>query len=756
MTKLGLTALGLGALAVSLGACAADPSGGAAGGRRLALLVGCTKYPSLPAKWRLEGPANDIALWRRLLRERFGFKPEHIKVLSEAAGGDDAPTRAHIEREFRRLAREARPGDQVFVSLSGHGSQQPEPDPPDPDYPEPDGLNEVFLPSDVSSAGGKGASIPNGIADDDLRKWVKAITDTGASLWVVADCCHSGTMLRGADDEVTRQVPAEELIAPEVLERARRRAAARGGQTRGAGGEVSPPVRLTRASEHLAAVYASQASEVTLEKSFPDPEAPKTQKKFGLLSYTLCQILTQAPTALTYRELVQRVQTRYLHDGRSWPTPLVEGSDLDHEVFGIRDWPGRSRFVLTRDATGTWKVNGGALHGLTDNSVLAVRLPGAAAPAGHVRVRRADPLESVVQPCAYAEAAERADLPADGSAGCEVVYLDFGSLQLKVAVQPAAAGQGQDWSKDGAPQSLDRPDTSATRRLDQQLARAAADVSLFQVVADPRQADWLVRSVAGKVYLLPAQGVKQTRDGHAETAMFGPLAVADPAAELRGHLDRIARAQNLVKLATDASGEMVRDTTAGPVSVEVELVKFRDRSDRKGEVVRRDAARPTVHDGDHIAFRVHNRGRVAVDVTLLFVDSDFGISVIWPDPRTVTDNRILPDRAVTVGRSRVSSGKTKGLEHVVIIAVQGEGAPVDFSCLAQPTLERAKVKVAARGGGPDALASPLGQLFRNALYGGGVGRRGLGADDVDKYALKLLSLHTLDRAAKGGPSGTGR
>ena len=65
---------------------------------------------------------------------------------------DRRPTRANIEREFRRLADRAGPGDQVFVLLAGHGDCQPESDPPHPLHPEPDGIAEVFLPADVRPA----------------------------------------------------------------------------------------------------------------------------------------------------------------------------------------------------------------------------------------------------------------------------------------------------------------------------------------------------------------------------------------------------------------------------------------------------------------------------------------------------------------------------------------------------------------------------------------------------------------------------
>src|SRR5947209_4341962 len=84
---------------------------------RHALLVGCTKYPGLGEKFWLTGPGNDVIMVRDLLLKQFAFSPDHVMTLSEKEGemkgADRYPTRANIEREFKRLAKVARAGDQV-------------------------------------------------------------------------------------------------------------------------------------------------------------------------------------------------------------------------------------------------------------------------------------------------------------------------------------------------------------------------------------------------------------------------------------------------------------------------------------------------------------------------------------------------------------------------------------------------------------------------------------------------------------------
>ena len=74
---------------------------------------------------------------------------------------------------------------------------------------------------------------------------------------------------------------------------------------------------------------------------------------------------------------------------------------------------------------------------------------------------------------------------------------------------------------------------------------------------------------------------------------------------------------------------------------------------------------------------------------------------------------------------------------MMVIAVKGEGQPVDFTCLAQPTLEKAE-EAATRGSGKRSLGLPLGQLLKNAVYAQGAAR-GLDVVDADTQSLRLLS-----------------
>ncbi|MCC6418852.1 MAG: caspase family protein [Gemmataceae bacterium] len=686
-------------------------------GNRHALLVGCTTYPGLAKRFQLQGPANDVVLMRQVLMTRFGFPDAAIVTLSEAAGADRRPTRANIKREFERLARVAGKGDQVVILMAGHGSQQPDQAP----YDEPDGLDEIFLPADCGAWDGGQGAVKNSIVDDELEGWCKAITDRGASLWVVVDSCHSGTVLRGGD-EVAREIPPDELIPRAALDRARREAADRQ-RTRGAG-QVPAPKQPPR----LVGIYAAQPHEPTVERTMPPDGTGK--RRYGLLTYTLCQVLTQATSPVTYRELAQRIHAQYVHWGRTGPTPLIEGTDLDREVLGTKTWPGRSRFALVGDAENGWKVNAGALHGLTEGSILAVYPPagkaGAGKPVGHVRITRTGPLDADVAPCAHAGVAAPKHLPADGR--CEPVYLDFGVHRMKVAFEHG------------------KSPSEPLQRLEQQARKLAKDPgAVFTVVDDAGRAGWVVQEEGGKLYLLPGEVARRAGPRQEASPARFALDGDTPAAKLRDALERIHRAQGLLALGAAPAEEVARGEAA--VDVEAVMLKLRGKADPRGEPVAWKDRGVQLAAGDHVAWRLTNRSRFAVDVSLLFIDSGHGIYAVFPRPGTTADNRLLPGQTFRTGAVRVNA-KTTGLEHMLVIAVRADGPPVDFTCLAQPTLERAE-QAATRGAARQTLASPLGRLFQNALYARGA-TRGLDAEAIDNHALRLLSWRVVPGGAKAG------
>jgi hypothetical protein len=138
-----------------------------------ALCVGINDYPG--TNMDLAGCVNDAKDWRGLLEGR-GYA---VTTLLDAEA-----TRANIVEGLKALVAGARAGDSLVFTFSGHGSWLP-----DDDSDEPDARDEMMCPYDVTQ--------DQFLLDDDLHA-VFSQKPQGAQLYVIADCCHSGSVTRYA------------------------------------------------------------------------------------------------------------------------------------------------------------------------------------------------------------------------------------------------------------------------------------------------------------------------------------------------------------------------------------------------------------------------------------------------------------------------------------------------------------------------------------------------------------------------------
>ena len=680
---------------------------------RRALLIGVTKYDNLPRDRHLSGPSHDAHLMARLLVERYQFPAEGIVTLTEDEGKPaHRPTRANIEREFRRLADQAREGDQVVVLLAGHGSQQPESDPPDAVNPEPDGLDEIFLPADVGAWQGTRERLPSAIVDDDMGTWLRAITAKRAYVWAIFDCCHSGTMTRGT--EVFRELPPETLVPREELVRARQRAAQRQETTRGESSREQASFAPADASDYLVSVYACRPTEVTPESLQP-PESPHATYH-GLLTYSLVQVLTESAESKTppsYRDLVRRLQIQYAARPQGSPTPLVEGKGQDRIVLGTEDVT-KSPLLLTRDQD-VYKLNAGDLYGLTPASILAVDSSSATGPdgkpklLGHVQVVATRPFESTVEPCAYEGSALVNDLQSFST--CRVVLIDCALQRFKVAIV--------------TPQGVDAARTQVQRAVQ---PLGDPKTGLVELVADPAAAHWVLRVEQGKLEMVEACG---NRTPFALPAPDSPTL----SKALRQNIEKIYRARNLVAVSSRFESERNRGTSA--VDVELQVLRHKTQSD-KGEGLPAPACGWVFQPGDLISFGVHNNTKTMhLDVTLLVIGSDFEIQPFYPQPGEL--GQVLePGQTLMTPApwGEISNDPPFGPENLVVIAVPATNPPADFTALAQGGLPLARA-ADARG----ILRSPLGQLLESAMFRNGT-RGPMKRSVAREHGMRILNWRT--------------
>ena len=144
-----------------------------------ALCVGINDYPG--TNMDLAGCVNDARDWQALLEAR-GY---HVDPLH-----DGEATRARIVEALTSIIGSAAEGDSVVFMFAGHGSWLP-----DDNGDEPDARDEMMCPVDVMQE--------QYLLDDDLNK-IFCAKRAGARLYVIADCCHSGSVVRYAPPPARR------------------------------------------------------------------------------------------------------------------------------------------------------------------------------------------------------------------------------------------------------------------------------------------------------------------------------------------------------------------------------------------------------------------------------------------------------------------------------------------------------------------------------------------------------------------------
>lgn len=141
-----------------------------------ALVVGINAYRDAP----LRGCVNDTELMHGLLVNEFDFPADDVRVLC-----DGRATTAEIKRRLDWLTRDTRADDVLVFHYSGHGSQVRDRGKLDE---LADHKDEILCPVDLDWK-------DLVVTDDDLAFYFRRIAP-GARLYVVLDCCHSGTGTR--------------------------------------------------------------------------------------------------------------------------------------------------------------------------------------------------------------------------------------------------------------------------------------------------------------------------------------------------------------------------------------------------------------------------------------------------------------------------------------------------------------------------------------------------------------------------------
>jgi hypothetical protein len=650
-----------------------------------ALVVACTEYPNLPQRNWLIGPKNDAAMVRDYLLkstpEGVRFAPDNVTVLAkDVEGAAGLPTLAAIRAALADIAAKAQRDDFVYLHFSGHGAQQPEM----VSGNETDGLDEIFLPVDINKWTDRSKGVPNALIDDDMGTALDVIRDKGAFVWIVFDCCHSGTATRAAevDDEMPRKVEFADLVGGDEAQQAAAlkaydeivtAAASRGLDENG---QRKPAFNLTPtgaepvAKGKLVAFYAAQTVETTPE--MPLPRGQQDATRFGLFSFTILSKLAQNPD-ITYRQLGQAVLEQYSADGRERPTPLFEG-ELDARVFGtskldaVLQWP-----IKVKD--GEITIAAGLLQRLTPGSRLAV-LPSALSQlsdaVGYLEVQSARNLESRLKPVEHGDKPALAAEAIPPNSYARVAEL---SVDYRLAVARPSPTQGLE------------DDVAMVNSVLDELAAAKDSGFRIELVEPGRSADLRLavlreNAIAGAakdatdkpaLWFLPASGDVTLRDGSRP-----PLIIIHPDDRQR-LVDATAKNITTIFRATGLS-RLAAASDYRPDEVSVQFLIRRKDSDAMEPM--QASVVPRVSPGDEIHIDAKNQSDKYVDINVLYVGSDYSITHIVSERLAPTQGS--PDEGLKEGLLAFTD-TSFGMERMIAVLTEAppQSEKEDLSFLAQ-------------------------------------------------------------------------
>ncbi|MDX1421082.1 MAG: caspase family protein, partial [Rubricoccaceae bacterium] len=565
--------------------------------RKHALLIGINTYPNLTKYEHLKGCINDVRAMARLLEERFGFLEEDVTVLEDAEA-----TRAGILAALDALADRVGTDDVVVLFYAGHGSQVT-----DLEGDEPDGLDETICPYDTTREGGRNVDI----TDDELHAWILRVTAKTPFLTLLFDSCHSGTISRDPSGGQTRSLrpdtrPAEALGRTPVTTPA----------TRSAGTEVGPSGWLPLGERY---VLIAGCRDDERSKEYKIPESGERQ---GMLTYALLGALQDAAAGTTYRDVFERVRLA-VNALNPKQHPQMEGA-LDRELFGVHDIEPMRFFGVERRDGARVTLAGGAAHGLTAGSALAVYPPGTkttegAVPLGRLVIRRVGALASeadleededgAVGP--GARAVETAHAHPEARLRVEVVVPEgfdearaalVAEIEGSELLEVAAGGEGFDVRAYLVPERAERADP----------------VPQLGAVSEPT---WAV--VSGGELVMPVHAVSER----------GVVRL------LRENLEKLARYRYALALANPDAGSRLR----GTLHVRLE----RQGPDGTWEEATPDAPGGEVvfHEGDRIAFTITHTHDAPLYVYALDFDIDGGVN---PLTMRGASERLEPNRSLRV------------------------------------------------------------------------------------------------------------
>jgi hypothetical protein len=641
-----------------------------------ALLIGINCYlpnrlPNNLYYKSLWGCVQDVLRVGDFLRNRLGVPDERVIKLTSSSSetGEPAepptqwPTYENIVNAFRNLGEIAQPGDQVYIHYSGHGGRTPT-TAAFHSFKGPDGIDEVLVPMDLGNSEGRY------LRDTELQHLLKVLVDKRLMVTLVLDSCHAGGATRGS----------EPLVDPELGETGVRGIGVIDTTPRPLESLVAPPEQLVQTWQTLSKgatravqagsgwllepqgyvlIAACRANEYANEYPFEGNE------KNGAVSYWLVDSLKQVGPGFTYKMLHDRLLAK-VHGQFVDQTPQLQGEG-NRVVFGTEEVPPQHAVtVIKANPDQTVLLNAGQAHGIRPGSQFRVY---ALNETDLTKIDKRIAVVEITDPGATSSSARILNQLSDKNIepGCQAVLSDTGAIRLRRRVRLITE------EKNAA--TADH----ATAMKKVELALAQRPHGFVGIAANRESADYLVTVSEGGEYVICDVG------GNAIPNLRPALPITDRGAPTRlvERLVQLVKYSNVRTLDNnDSQSPLARNLLVELIGVQADFVPG-----DKPEPQPFDAAghTHTVKDGEWTFLRIQNNYSEVVNITVLDLQPDWGITQIYP-ARAGAFEPVDPRREIVLPlRVSLPKGYESGTD---IIKVLGTLETTSFRWLELPALDQ--------------------------------------------------------------------
>lgn len=568
--------------------------------KHYALLIGIDKYldnllPDGSSYRDLGGCVRDIKHVEEFLLTTLRLPSANIIKLTASDSGSDTPaeprnlwpTYENIIAGFKTLTRKARAGDQVYIHYSGHGGLATSLHP----KLKSNGLDECLVPTNI------GNSEARYVRDIEMARLLRQMSDKKLIVTMVLDSCHSAGMTRGPDakvrglgtvDTTKRQTESLAGSHDELAE-----AWIRAGSETARGLNAVPWIP---ASEGVIVLSACGPSELAFEYAFDGVES------HGALTYWFLNSLGELGLDLTYKQLHDRIVAK-VHSQFANQTPHLEG-DGDRTVFGMSHVPASYRAVVIAVKPGENRIllSAGQSQGMRKGSQFAIQ----SLANRNKRDLGVATIETLGATDSWADFAGANGIKV--KQGDQAVLINPGSIKMVKGVR---------------------------------LLRESIKPTKHQTALDVMES-----AIAGSVWLKLVNGrtaanyqVAMSKDGEFEILdSAGQNLTTNVRSGKTGSATVVSRLEHLTKY--HAIQELDNHDTTSPLArkLSVEWAGFQKDFEPGERMLPRSfpagSKIPTVKVGTWIFFRIKNLSQSLLNVVVLDLQPDWGISQVHPLPPT--------------------------------------------------------------------------------------------------------------------------